>query len=541
MHSIKNLVSRYKNFNRITSAYGRQAKGKMNSKNKVEHRERLSIKEKYDLLKDHEKKIPIAQLVKKYKCSKTLIYECLKKKATIVEQFFTAQNTDVKNKQRTAKFELINNKTFEWLTQVLAKNLPINGVLVQEQAKKIAIENSVPDFKASNGWLESFKIRHNLTFSAISGESKDVDVDIVNTFREKLPELIEGYDPKDIANCDETALFFRAIPRKTLHRKGDKCFGGKHSKERITVLLCCFADGSFEKPMVIGKTEKPRCFKNIQKENLPVIWRSNKKAWNTASIMEDWLIQLNKKMKIQNRKILLTMDNATCHPNLRLSNVELLFFPPNTTSHTQPLDSGIINAIKAKYRVRVLRKLLSQMNSAENIADMVKSITVLDAIYWLSSSVHELATSVVPNCFRKAGFTINSSEDVPMDEEDLPLSVLRDLMSQANCDDLTVEEFVQFDNNVITENDIDFRTAMPPESNNEDSDNDYNDIEEDNSRPKTHPEAIQLLNQLKAYACEKGLEPLLNNTIESITYLENDFSNKKNKQSHISDYFSKSH
>jgi hypothetical protein len=46
-----------------------------------------------------------------------------------------------------------------------------------------------------------------------------------------------------------------------------------------------------EKPLVIGKAAKPRCCKNLKSNNLPVIWRNNKKAWITAATMEEWHIQ----------------------------------------------------------------------------------------------------------------------------------------------------------------------------------------------------------------------------------------------------------
>ena len=58
-------------------------------------------------------------------------------------------------------------------------------------------------------------------------------------------------------------LFFRDLPYKILALKNEKCIGGKHSKEQVTLFLCAFADGKFEKPLVIGKSLKPRCFKEI--------------------------------------------------------------------------------------------------------------------------------------------------------------------------------------------------------------------------------------------------------------------------------------
>lgn len=84
-----------------------------------------------------------------------------------------------------------------------------------------------------------------------------------------LPDICDGYQPKDIANCDESALFLKALPNKTLHISNQKCSGGKMSKDRITIMLTVFADGSkIEQPLVIGKSENPRCFKGLNKKQL---------------------------------------------------------------------------------------------------------------------------------------------------------------------------------------------------------------------------------------------------------------------------------
>ncbi|KAG0444570.1 hypothetical protein HPB47_013651 [Ixodes persulcatus] len=44
--------------------------------------------------------------------------------------------------------------------------------------------------------------------------------------------------------------------------------------------------------------------------------------------------------------------------DLKLTNVELQFLPPNCTSLIQPLDQGIINSVKWSYRWRLIDKLL---------------------------------------------------------------------------------------------------------------------------------------------------------------------------------------
>ena len=58
----------------------------------------------------------------------------------------------------------------------------------------------------------------------------------------------------------------------------------------------------------------------------------------TSSLFEEYLNDLNDKIIESNRSILLLLDNATPHVDLPLSNVKLLFYSPNCTSHIQPLD-----------------------------------------------------------------------------------------------------------------------------------------------------------------------------------------------------------
>ena len=62
----------------------------------------------------------------------------------------------------------------------------------------------------------------------------------------KLPSLINGYLPRDIYNADETGLYFKALPNKTMTLKNEKCTGGKLSRERITILHCVNMAGDKE-------------------------------------------------------------------------------------------------------------------------------------------------------------------------------------------------------------------------------------------------------------------------------------------------------
>jgi len=61
-------------------------------------------------------------------------------------------------------------------------------------------------------------------------------------------------------------------------------------------------------------------------------------------------------MRRANRNILLLIDNAPTHNllnSLNLTNVTIHCLPPNTTSHLQPLDAGIIHSFKVCTLIQV--------------------------------------------------------------------------------------------------------------------------------------------------------------------------------------------
>jgi hypothetical protein len=199
--------------------------------------------------------------------------------------------------------------------------------------------------------------------------------------------------------------------------KGETCSGGKLSKERITVLLCCNIDGSEKKRIdVIGKSVKPRSFGNKMK-NLPINYYNNKKAWMTSELWLNIMSKLNKKMAKENRNILMFVDNCSEHSeSLKLSNIKFVFSPPNTTACNQPLDGGVIKTFKGYYRKSMVKHLLSVINSGNQIES--NTITLLDAVFMVHSAWDEINGTTIQNCFRKCRFNINSVEnDIQVDDE----------------------------------------------------------------------------------------------------------------------------
>ena len=228
--------------------------------------------------------------------------------------------------------------------------------MVQEEAQIIAEKLEVSGFAASNGWLESFKHQHNICNMTVAGEEGGVNPDTIQSWNERAREITRGWNPSDVWNMDETGSFWRGLPEKSLSEKGKRCSGGKKCKQRNTCrVFFVNAAGGREQPIVIGKSEKQRCFKNLENKKCPCNCQyfANSKAWMTSETMSEVLSKLHRRLQRQKRNVLLFMDNAPYHPSSlqdKFENIKIVFLSKNTTSKTQLLDAGIIANWKVHYK-----------------------------------------------------------------------------------------------------------------------------------------------------------------------------------------------
>jgi hypothetical protein len=54
-------------------------------------------------------------------------------------------------------------------------------------------------------------------------------------WKNRLPNILCGYNDDDLYNVDEIGLLFKAIPDNMLVVSMNQCIGGKRSKERDTL------------------------------------------------------------------------------------------------------------------------------------------------------------------------------------------------------------------------------------------------------------------------------------------------------------------
>lgn len=381
----------------------------------VPARKCLTLEQKVQLIREVEKGgRQKSEIARQFGIPPSTLSTVLKNKDAILDGFeksFSAK----RKRNRDSMYPEVERALLEWLKNARSANLPVNGPALTAKAEALAAQMGKQDFKCSNGWLERFKRRHGVSSKSIVGESAAVDRDVVDGWRKhRLSALLQQYEDRDIYNLDEAAFFYKILPKRTYTTPGGTSSGCKQSKERVTVLFGANATGEDKLPLLIlGKAAKPRCFRNatIPKD---CIYRSNRRAWMTAAVFEEYVRLLDRKFRAKQRRVLFVIDNCPSHGKIEnLQAITLEFLPANTTAILQPMDQGIIETTRKLYRKSLLQRMLVAYDANKGY-----SIDLLGAVHLLCHSWKELAPAKIANCFAHAGFSRSHAEDTNDDCED---------------------------------------------------------------------------------------------------------------------------
>ena len=162
--------------------------------------------------------------------------------------------------------------------------------------------------------------------------------------------------------------------------------GYKAAKDRLALLFGGNASDIKLRPLLVYHSEKPRALKNIARGSLPIVWKSNPKAWVTQGIFQDWFfhhsIPKGEKYYLEDvpLNILLWLDSAPGHSPL-MDSFHAIFkavhLPLNTVLLTQPVNH--YSDIQEIF-------LMPQSSSGSNVND--ESGTTLKQ-FWKDSNIYK--------------------------------------------------------------------------------------------------------------------------------------------------------
>ena len=208
-------------------------------------RKALTLETKISILNEVEKgQSPKKEIAKKFDIPQSTLSTILKNQGTLREAYEGSESSPARKKFRSAAHPEVKDALCEWFKSQRSQNVLLSGPILLEKANDLAQKLGI-EFSASNSWIDRFKQRKGIVSRSICGESAVVNMETVSEWRtDKLPALLSEYAACDVFNADETGLFYKVMPNRTLQLKGEKSHGGKLSKERITVMPVVNMDGS---------------------------------------------------------------------------------------------------------------------------------------------------------------------------------------------------------------------------------------------------------------------------------------------------------
>ncbi|XP_069159451.1 tigger transposable element-derived protein 7-like [Procambarus clarkii] len=295
---------------------------------------------------------------------------------------------------KTSTHVQLDEDVYRWLTQHRTAGVRDNSrPEIQNVASRFAASLGIKDFEASEGWVARFKGWNNIVKRKIVGEILSADESSVEPFKQKLRAYIVANNlySYQVYNTDETGLYWRSLPEKTLAMRSEGCVPGrKVNKDRLSVMMGVNADSTDRITCaIVGKYKKPRALQHCM-DRMPVKYYSSQNAWFTQEIFLSWFHDVFCREAYGSGSYL-------CYE--RLYTKKML----NEVLVVLPLPEDIELGVD---------------NRARNKLQNLKNYTIKEAIYNWAKVWSELKESTLKNSWEKLlTSTVSNEEDAETDFE----------------------------------------------------------------------------------------------------------------------------
>ncbi|CAM4450211.1 unnamed protein product, partial [Caretta caretta] len=125
-------------------------------------------------------------------------------------------------KVKFANDESLDSALYQWFVQARSEGVPVSGPILKVQARNsVALSMEIkPNLRrVMAGWTDLRTISQVL----VSGEIHSADKESADSYPVELKMLLEEgcYTADQVYNCDETGLYFKILPDRTLATRTD--------------------------------------------------------------------------------------------------------------------------------------------------------------------------------------------------------------------------------------------------------------------------------------------------------------------------------
>lgn len=400
---------------------------------KITKRTRLTLAEQAEVARLLRSGKNAAHVMAQFSISRRTVTN-IKKRADAIIYHATEVGLPLSTKTvRVSQFPQIETEVFQFVTAARALKIPLTqaalaerALLVREHLLQAELpspeKNRIQTFVASKGWVDNFVLRHSLRSISLVEAHGNAIAESVTRRMAVLWQKLRAYDIECVFNVNETALFFKLLPRHSYfyEYKSKKSVRGRNSmsaKDMITAYVCSNAYGHKLPMAIIGKPKNPRCFR-IAKSPVPYI--NQKNSCSDAVTYRQWFYNVFVPFvrRFTSKPVALLMNSCGPHGADLIdpkSQIAVFTLPPNCTAIRQPMDMGIIATWKAQYRKMMLRAFVEDVESRQlrrDNNDLLRNGMkgmgegndphLLDVASWVRAGWDEVTTQEIAICWVKS-------------------------------------------------------------------------------------------------------------------------------------------
>lgn len=328
-----------------------------------------------------------------------------------------------------------------WVKEQRQKGLAVSTVKIRMQAKRVAEDMGISNFKGGPNWCYRFMKRKKLSVRTRTTVGQKLPANWQEkkaSFLKYTAEIInlQGLNEGQIINMDEVPLSFDCPSNRTVSGTGEKTVSittTGHEKSSFTCILACAANGQKLKPLVIFKR------KTIPKGDFSadVLVLANEKGWMNEEIMHQWLEEVFRKRKgaFFQPKAVLILDSMRAHllesvkEKCKKMSTTLAVIPGGLTKVLQPLDLVVNRIFKNSMRKQWEDWMQNGLHSFTKSGHMRRA-TYVEIVQWVSEAWKMVKDDNIISSFRAAQLIAGRSDISSSESSD---------SSDNDCDDPPID------------------------------------------------------------------------------------------------------
>ena len=250
----------------------------------------------------------------------------------------------------------------------------VSWTLFQAQCQQWAAEMGHADFRVTPGWVNETLRRYDRNDMRFDGDDDLAETEresVMTQWRKELEDIIEDKNLTldDVYNADQSNLFYQKLPSAIfIDQEAKKQYEGAKAmkdKNSVTIMICTSASGCKVPLAIAGREKKPECFRLTEDGRTPPIsytYQSN--GWFDRNATLWWITNVFWPHHRRTRgdvPALLLLDECSAHEvdmTKIPAKLTIKFLPSRVVHRHQPLDMGVMSAIRVGYKHMLLRCLL---------------------------------------------------------------------------------------------------------------------------------------------------------------------------------------